>query len=153
MDAHANVFKKVVKALNKHRVEYILIGGYAVNFHGYTRTTSDIDFWYNPTIENYFKLLKAIREAGVDTSSLDQETFNPKNAFFRFVIQEVKLEFLCSIPGKFTYRDASLASVKTKIKGLTLKVINRNHLIENKTAANRPIDRLDVEELKKRNGK
>src|SRR4051812_11939675 len=109
MDAHASVFKKVVKALNKHRVDCILIGGYAVIFHGYTRTTSDIDFWYNPTIENYFKLLKALREAGVDTSSLDKEIFNPKNTFLRFRIEEVKIEFLCSIPGKFTYRDASLA--------------------------------------------
>ncbi|MDZ4844726.1 MAG: nucleotidyltransferase [Chitinophagales bacterium] len=150
MEAHASVFKKIVKALNKHRVDCVLIGGYAVIFHGYARTTSDIDFWYSPTLENYFKLLKALKEAGANTSELEEEVFNPKNTFLRLKIEQVKIEFLCSIPGNFTYREVSAAALKTKIKGVSVKVIHLDHLIENKSKVNRPIDKLDVIELKTR---
>lgn len=150
MEAHASAFKRIVKALNRHRVECVLIGGYAVIFHGYTRTTSDIDFWFNPTLDNYSRLLKAIRTIGVDTSQLEKEVFHPKNTFLRFQIAGVKIELLCVIPGKFSYRQVAASAIKTKINGVTVKVINKNHLIKNKSSLNRSIDKLDVEELKKR---
>lgn len=49
--------RKICQALNEHQVEYMLIGGVAVGFHGFPRSTADIDFWYNPTISNFSKLI------------------------------------------------------------------------------------------------
>ncbi len=150
MEKHVSEFKKVVRTLNKYKVDFLLIGGYAVVFHGFTRTTSDIDFWFKPSDENYLKLLRAIEEYGVNIAQLQNEVFHPENTFLRFKTNGIKIEFLSSIPGSFTYREASEASVKTKVYGSNVKVIHIDHLIENKTVLNRPVDKLDVEELKKR---
>lgn len=49
-----------------HEVDYLLIGGASVVFHGYTRSTADIDFWYDPTISNFEKIINAIKEYGID---------------------------------------------------------------------------------------
>ena len=76
---------KVCGILNRHKVDYLLVGGMAVSFHGYARTTADIDFWYAPTHENYHKLLKALDDFDVDTSELDDHVFDPKNTFIRFL--------------------------------------------------------------------
>jgi len=141
---------EVCRLLNRHNVDYLLVGGMAVSFHGYARATADIDFWFAPTTENYFKLLKALNDFEVDTSELNEHVFDPKNTFIRIKSGGVKIEFLSDIPGTFNYREAEKASVKTDIDGVVVKVISLEHLIENKTALNRPVDRLDVEELKKR---
>ena len=71
-------FKEFIELLNVHKVKYLVIGGYAVNFHGYPRYTKDIDFWiYKDNISN---LLKAIAAFGFDSLGLDMEDFtNPEN--------------------------------------------------------------------------
>jgi hypothetical protein len=73
----------VCKALNKFSVEYMIVGGTAVALHGYSRPSinvtdeiaekPDLDFWYNPTYENYFKLLNALEELGQDVTKFKQE--------------------------------------------------------------------------------
>lgn len=50
-------FKEFIQALNKHGIEYLLVGGYAVIYHGYNRTTGDIDIWVKKTEDNYRKLV------------------------------------------------------------------------------------------------
>lgn len=59
-------FKEFIQSLNAHKVSYLVIGGYAVNFHGYPRYTKDIDFWLWMTKPNIEKLIKAIKEFGFD---------------------------------------------------------------------------------------
>lgn len=153
MEPITSALRKVCTIFNRHSVEYMLIGGHAVAFHGFPRTTADIDLWFNPTIENYSNLLQALKELGEDVSELQEEVFRPENTFLCIAAHGIKMEFLSSIPGSFSYREAALAAVQTEIEGVPLKVIGLKHLIENKSALNRPIDKLDVEELKKRNSK
>jgi len=85
---------KVCAILNKHAVEYLIIGGGAVALHGYPRVSldtsgkvadkSDFDFWYNPTYENYYKVLDAMQELGENISELKAERMpDPKRSFFR----------------------------------------------------------------------
>jgi len=52
--------------LNENRVEYMIIGGAAVNIHGFSRSTGDMDIWFNPTQENFGRLLKAIQKFGFE---------------------------------------------------------------------------------------
>lgn len=73
--------KKICELLNKHDVEYILIGGVAVGFHGFPRSTADIDFWYKPTDDNFVRILKALTDFGVDTSSLNDLVFDRDKPF------------------------------------------------------------------------
>lgn len=57
--------------LNKNEVQYMIVGGVAVNVHGYTRATGDLDIWYNPTEHNFLRLLKSIQEYGFDTTNIE----------------------------------------------------------------------------------
>ena len=49
-------YKNICIQLNRHKVDYLVIGGVAVIAHGYPRSTGDVDFWYRPTTENYINL-------------------------------------------------------------------------------------------------
>jgi len=62
-------FREFLKLLNANSVEYLLIGGYAVNLHGYVRTTNDLDIWVNVTLENAGRIEKAVREFGFASPS------------------------------------------------------------------------------------
>lgn len=73
----------ICNVLNKNSVQYLLVGGTAVALHGYLRHSRndagevmdkpDLDFWYNPTYENYFNLLNAIKVLGQDVSEFENE--------------------------------------------------------------------------------
>ncbi len=55
-------FVDLLITFNRNKVDYILVGGYAVIYHGYNRTTGDLDLWVNPTSRNYRKMLQAFVE-------------------------------------------------------------------------------------------
>lgn len=57
----ANNFEEILRALNKQKVEYMIAGGYAVIFHGYGRTTGDLDLWVKPSAENQKKSVKHLK--------------------------------------------------------------------------------------------
>jgi hypothetical protein len=90
---------KVCGLLNKHGVEYLIVGGTAVALHGFHRGSRmpsgelaekpDLDIWYNPSYENYYRVLSALDELGVDVSALKQEKVpHPKKSFFRKEFEE-----------------------------------------------------------------
>ena len=101
---------KVCSILNNHSVKYLIIGGSAVAFHGHYRQSTgseglptekdDLDFWYNPVYENYFKLLGALEELGLDVSKFRKEkTPDPKRSFFKYEFDRFKIDFLPEVPG------------------------------------------------------
>ena len=71
---------EICTLLNKHDVDYLLIGGVAVVYHGYTRSTADLDFWYKPTLSNFHNIIKAFKDYGIDVSDLEKIVFeSPKD--------------------------------------------------------------------------
>jgi hypothetical protein len=82
MDIFEPVFVDFIRLLNKHEVEYILIGGMAVNVYGYNRPTGDMDIWMNPNNKNGAKIINAIDEYGFDTSRLKEKNFEEADVFF-----------------------------------------------------------------------
>ena len=73
-------FKVFIELLNEHEVKYLVIGGYAVNFHGYPRYTNDIDFWLWMTEENIQSLMKVMSDFGFGNLGLGVKDFlNPEN--------------------------------------------------------------------------
>jgi hypothetical protein len=102
--------RAICQILNEHSIEYLVIGGAAVALHGYERlskdpsgkdaTVDDLDFWYNPTYDNYFKLLTALENLGEDVSDFKAEKApNPKKSFFRLQGPKYTLDFLPEVPG------------------------------------------------------
>lgn len=101
----ANNLLKICEVFNKHQVKCMIVGGTAVALHGYFRQSMnlsgeladkpDIDFWYNPTYENYFNLLNALSELGQDVQKFrDEQMPNPKKSFFKYVFEGFTLDLL-----------------------------------------------------------
>ena len=143
-------FKDICAQLNGHKVEYLVIGGVAVIAHGYPRSTGDIDFWYRPTTENYFNLLKAIKALGIDTSDLDRLVFDPQKSFLRIPALGIKAEFLPQVKGDTKFDDAYRRAKIFDLEGISVAIIGYDDLIKIKKDTNRPKDLGDVDELEKR---
>jgi predicted nucleotidyltransferase len=145
-----DAYKNICHRLNRHKVEYLVIGGVAVIAHGYPRGTGDVDFWYRPTTENYVKLIGAFKELGVDVSDLEKVVFDPKKSFIRIPTLGIKAEFLPQIRGVTKFEDAFKRAKMFNLEGISIAVIGYNDLIKNKKETKRPKDLGDVDELEKR---
>jgi len=88
---------KVCKVLQNYGIDYLIVGGTAVALHGYFRITMDsngipnekhdLNIWYNPTYGNYFSLLKALKELGLDTAPYEQEIAPPPHTQKKILLQ------------------------------------------------------------------
>lgn len=138
-------FLTFVQKLNEHRVEYLLIGGHAVNFYGYSRPTADLDLWVNPTVDNGNRLMKALEQLSYKTAKLLERDFTKPLAFnlgeppFQIdVLNRISgLEF----SGAYSRRDV------TMIEGIAVNIIHLHDLRTNKLASGRHRDLDDLENL------
>jgi len=151
--------KEVGAALNKHRVDCVLIGGAAVGFYGYQRISGisavkpevkgDLDFWYNPNHENFFNIVNALADLGVDTADLKKSIFDPQKTFLKIPFSKFHVDFLPQMIGLSSYQKSKQGSRKEMIDGNEIFVIGLSDLIANKVAINRSIDRDDLDFLSK----
>lgn len=142
--------RRTCELLNKHKVEYILIGGVAVGFHGFPRSTADIDFWYNPTITNFERIISALDEYGVNTEGLRKLVFDPEKTYLRVPQLGFRTEFLPNIPGVPSFANAFKLSSKTNLDGVEVSILGYDDLLINKKTTGRDNDLNDIKELKKR---
>lgn len=144
--------KQFVEKLINNNVEFILVGGFAVIYYGYLRTTGDMDIWLKPTVENKNKLLQVLKTEKVfeeDLIYLKSLDFT-KHLVFHIGEEPSKIDFLTFING-VSYEDADVIKNHFKSGEYKIPVIHLNHLIISKLSSNRPKDKADVEELQKRN--
>lgn len=150
---------RVCKILNSHRVEYMVVGGAAVSHYGFNRPSGigqyrselkiDLDFWYNPTIENFEKILNVLDELNVDTRDLRKMVFDGKRTFLKIPHENFHTDFLPRMKGLASFRESKSNADKLTIDGVSVLVISLDDLILNKRAVNRKIDQSDIEELDK----
>ena len=140
-------FREFLACLNRTGVEYLLVGGYAVNHYGYHRFTEDIDFWIAVSDENFDRLLAAIREFfGEDLVGLDKAFLQNNEALFLGGVPN-KIEVFKYCSG-LEFSQAYLRRVEAMIDGEAVKLICLEDLIANKIASARLKDLADVEKLK-----
>lgn len=150
----------ICKLLEKYEVSYILIGGTAVALHGYYRISldnrgeltdkPDIDLWYNPTYENYLKVLKVIKELGHDTSDFENEQNpDPRKSFFKLDFEDFTLDILPEIKAKIKFTEANRKKETIVFEETLIHFMNYYDLIEDKRATARKKDIEDIEHLKK----
>lgn len=138
-------FDRIVVSLNRHQVEFMIIGGYAVVYHGHVRNTKDLDLYIRPTEENAKRTVAALEEAGFASPELAAEVFTADNGI-SLGEEPVKVDLISHLPGvifeeAWTRREASAFGPET------VNYISREDLIKNKRAAGRPRDLDDVREL------
>ena len=139
-------FKEFLKLLNANGVEYLLIGGYAVGYHGYPRATNDIDIWIAMNHENASKMARVMKEFGFDTTELSPELFLQKDRMVRLGLPPMRIEVLIEISG-VQFKECYEERINDEIDGVPVNLISLKHLKINKKASGRYKDLDDLEHL------
>jgi hypothetical protein len=139
-------FKEFFQWFQRHNVEYLLVGGYAVGYHGYPRATMDIDVWIASTPENARRVVAALEDFGFGGQKLSETMFLVADQIIRMGLPPMRIEIMTSIDG-VEFDDAYQQRVEDELDGVTVKLIGLHHLKRNKQAAARPKDLADLEEL------
>ena len=139
-------FKDFLKLLNAHKVEYLLIGGYAVGYHGYPRATADMDIWVATNSQNARKLVAVLKEFGFDVPELSEELFLKQDQIIRMGLPPVRIEIATTISG-VEFESCYAERVVDILDDVEVNLINLKHLIINKRASGRFRDLDDLENL------
>ena len=154
-------YEEILKAFQKQKVKYVLVGGFAVNLLGSMRTTADLDILVEMSDSNLGQIVKILKKYGyhvkqpVDPMRLaDREIRkdwieNKHLKAFNFYKEDKLKEVDIIIESSVSFEEAQKSSMPIKIDNLVLPVISINKLIKMKKKTGRTIDKLDIEELKK----
>ncbi len=141
-------FKELLKLLNEHHVDYLVIGGYAVGFHGYVRTTGDMDIWVRASEENARNLHQALVQFGFPQSSFQKELTLTEKTLIRFGVRPMQVEILTTILG-VTFDDCYQRKSQLIIDDIPINFINLDDLKASKSATGRLKDLTDIDMLEK----
>lgn len=139
-------FEELLRLLEKNEVEYLIVGGYAVAFHGFPRFTKDIDLFYLATTNNICKLRNALLAFGFASPELPADIFREKGTIITFGIEPVRVDIINDIAG-VEFIDAWEHRVRGKYGNVEVNFIGKTDLIINKTSTPRIQDKADVEKL------
>jgi hypothetical protein len=144
-EKQADDFAELVAALNQNRAEFVIVGAHAVAFHGYARGTNDLDILIRSTPENIPRVLAALKDFGFGSLGLKEADFTGDNVV-QLGYPPNRVDILPGISGVDTEK-VWKTRVKGTYQGLPAYFISRECLLENKRAADRGQDRLDVQKL------
>ena len=142
----AQDFREFLQLLDSKEVEYMIVGGYAVAFHGYPRATADLDLWVATNPKNAAGIVEAVREFGFDVPNLSSDLFLEQDRVVRMGEPPVRIEILTNISG-VDFNDCFESREIADLEGLPLPFIGLQHLKANKAAAGRHQDLSDLEHL------
>jgi hypothetical protein len=139
-------FQDFLRLLNANEIRYVVIGGYAVAFHGYVRYTGDLDIFVELSNENAEKLARALREFGFDLPAVKPALFLRKGKIIRLGHEPMRLEILNEIDG-VTFHECYKRRRIARLGRLKINFIALPQLLKNKRATLRQKDLADVEAL------
>jgi len=138
--------KEFLSLLTSHKVNYLLVGGYAVGYYGYPRATIDIDIWIERSEENARKVVAMLEEFGFSDAGLKSEWFLQDNKNFRMGTPPNRIELLTGISG-VEFTDCRHRGVSAEIDGIPVLIIGLDDLKINKAASGRNKDLEDLSNL------
>jgi predicted nucleotidyltransferase len=139
-------FREFLQLLNAHEVEYLLVGGWAVGYHGYPRATVDMDLWIGRGPANAEKMVTVLREFGFDTPNLSKDRFLKEDQIVRMGVPPIRLEIFTSIPG-VQFEECYCERIIDELDGMRVNLLNLEHLKASKRASGRNKDLNDLENL------
>ena len=139
-------FKEFITLLNENKVEYLVVGGYAVTYHGYPRYTGDLDIWFNPTTENVENILNVLDEFGFSSLQIHQEDLLKPGYIIQLGYPPIRIDLLneidgCDFPSCYSRREKVTSSEPI------VNYISLPDLINNKKASGRYRDLDDLQNL------
>lgn len=141
-------FREFIALLEKHGVSFLVVGGYAVGFHGFPRYTGDLDIFVAVSEENAVRLVKVFAEFGFSDIGLSEKDFLDPEIIVEIGREPIKIQVLTGIDG-VAFSRCYERRVHFDDAGLRVPFISLDDLIVNKGATPRPKDKIDLEELKR----
>lgn len=148
-----NDHQQLLSAMIKNKVDFMLVGGYAVIYYGYDRNTGDMDVWLKNGNENRDKLINALKDFGIADEHLEtlrQMDFTNPVPVFYFGNVPRKIDFITMI-SNVHFEDAIQQVNYIRLEEIEIPVIHYNHLILSKLTSSRLKDKADIEELQRIN--
>ena len=139
-------FREFIKLLNSNNVKYLVVGGYAVAFHGYPRYTKNMDIWIWINENNAKKLIKTLEEFGFSSLGLKKEDFLKPEYVIQLGYPPNRIDILTKISG-LEFEKCYKSRIKTNMDGITIDFIDLENLKKNKKAIGRFKDLADLENL------
>lgn len=137
-------FIDFLKLLNEKEVQYLIIGGWAVIFHGHSRFTGDIDIWINNDADTAQRILKAVNSFGFTSLKLKEEDFTRDRQVIRFGNPPYRIDIIIA---STDFENAWKKRIRKKIDGIFAYFVNLDYLLKLKRAAGRPKDLDDIRRL------
>jgi hypothetical protein len=135
-----------LKLLNSEKVEYLLVGGYAVGYYGFPRATGDMDIWVASTPENASRIVAALKKFGFSDATLSPEPFLKPEQVIRMGFPPLRIELLTSISG-VTFSECFAQRTVGILNDVSINLISLEHLKINKKASGRLKDLSDLQQL------
>jgi hypothetical protein len=139
-------FKELLELFNAHEVEYVIVGAYALAFHGVPRFTGDIDILVHPTRDNVKRILSVLEDFGFGSLGLKPGDFHKPDSVLQLGVSPVRIDILTSITG-VTWREAYQGRQNGLYGDVPVTFLGREQYIANKRALGRKKDLADLEAL------
>jgi hypothetical protein len=141
--------REFIELLNANRVEYVVVGGFAVAWHGHPRFTADIDFLVRPSFANAELVIKSLGDFGFSSLQVTAEDLAQPDQILQLGVKPNRIDVITSVAG-LSFDEAWASRVAGSIDGVPVPFIGREELIRNKESAGRPQDAADADALRKR---
>lgn len=142
-------FRELLVLFNEHNVEYLIVGGYALAFHGTPRFTGDLDILVRPELENAQRILKALAQFGFGSLGLGAEDFENPECVIQLGEPPVRIDLITSLTG-VSWEEAFSSRVQGNYDDVLVYFLGRDVFIRNKRAIGRTKDIADIETLDNR---
>ena len=145
MDVQSD-FEELLALFNAHKVKYLVVGGYALAFHGSPRTTGDIDIFVQASVSNAKRIMKALAKFGFGSVGLTQKDFEKEDKVVQLGVPPVRIDILTSLTG-ISWKSAYASKVKGMYGSVPVFYVGRKQFVVNKRATGRKKDAADLEAL------
>lgn len=136
--------REFIELLNSCAVEYVVVGGHAVAYHGYPRYTGDIDFFIRPTEDNARRLLEVFDRFGFGGVGITRDDFTTPDRIVQLGLPPNRIDLVTGITG-VTFDEVWASRVAANLDGIPVCLIGKAELLRNKRASGRAKDLADIE--------
>lgn len=139
-------FREFIELLNSNKVKYLIVGGYAIAFHGHPRYTKDLDVWLELSEENAANAMRALEDFGFGGLDVSGDDFLNKGMVIQLGFPPNRIDLINS-PDGVDFAECYKSKIEIEIDGLKIAVIDLENLKKNKKASGRLQDLADLEKL------
>ncbi len=139
-------FREFIESLNSNGVECLIVGAFALAYHGWPRYTKDLDLLVRPTADNAARIEQALRDFGFGSLGLSAEDFTQGYRAIQLGFEPNRIDILTALTG-VSFDEAWEGRVPAVLDGIPVYFISREHFIRNKRACGRPEDLADLSRL------